>query len=105
MRRQPPTSSSRVSPTRRSHHGAWADHRGMGRAVKGFFAHSDRACRGAMRRGGFLWALAIVAAVETGWLLYPVVRRVVLAIEETPATRGHRLAAELGCFTCHVPEG
>jgi mono/diheme cytochrome c family protein len=58
-----------------------------------------------MRRGGFLWALAIVAAVETGWLLYPVVRRIVLAIEETPATRGHRLAAELGCFTCHGPEG
>ncbi len=58
-----------------------------------------------MRRGGFVWALAIVAALETGWLLYPVVRRVVLAIEETPAARGRRLAAELGCFTCHGPDG
>jgi mono/diheme cytochrome c family protein len=58
-----------------------------------------------MRRGGFVWALAIVAALETGWLLYPVVRRVVLAIEETPAARGHRLAVELGCFACHGPDG
>jgi mono/diheme cytochrome c family protein len=58
-----------------------------------------------LRPGGFVWVLAIVAALETGWLLYPVVRRVVLAIEETPATRGHRLAAELGCFACHGPEG
>src|SRR5436190_11839442 len=58
-----------------------------------------------MRRGGFVWALAIIAALETGWLLYPVVRRVVLAIEETPAARGRRLAAELGCFTCHGPDG
>src|SRR5215470_17667388 len=58
-----------------------------------------------MRRGGFVWALALVAALETGWLLYPLVRRFVLAIETTPATRGHRLAAELGCFACHGPEG
>jgi mono/diheme cytochrome c family protein len=58
-----------------------------------------------MRRGWFLWALALTAALETGWLLYPVVRRLVLAIEETPATRGHRLAADLGCFACHGPEG
>ena len=49
--------------------------------------------------------LAVVAALETGWLLYPAVRRVVLAIEETPAARGHRLAHELGCFACHGPEG
>src|SRR5215470_19942160 len=58
-----------------------------------------------MRRGWLVWALAIVAALQTGWLLYPVVRRVVLSIEETPAARGRRLAGELGCFTCHGPDG
>jgi mono/diheme cytochrome c family protein len=58
-----------------------------------------------MRRGRFVWALVVVAALETGWLLYPVVRRFVLAIEETPAARGHRLAGELGCFACHGPDG
>jgi len=58
-----------------------------------------------MRRGGFVWLLAITAALETGWLLYPVVRRIVLSIEEAPAARGHRLAAELGCFACHGPDG
>jgi mono/diheme cytochrome c family protein len=58
-----------------------------------------------MRSGRFVRLLVVVLALETGWLLYPVVRRLVLGIEETPATRGHRLAAELGCFTCHGPEG
>lgn len=58
-----------------------------------------------MRRGGFVRALAVIAALETGWLLYPLVRRVVLSIEETPAARGHRLAVDLGCFTCHGPDG
>ena len=52
-----------------------------------------------------MWVLALIAALETGWLLYPVLRRVVLSIEQTPAARGHRLAVELGCFTCHGPEG
>jgi mono/diheme cytochrome c family protein len=33
-----------------------------------------------------------VAALETAWLLYPTVRRLVLSLEETPAARGHRLA-------------
>jgi mono/diheme cytochrome c family protein len=58
-----------------------------------------------MRRGWVVWALALTAALETGWLLYPVVRGLLLAIEDTPATRGHRLAAELGCFACHGPDG
>jgi mono/diheme cytochrome c family protein len=56
-------------------------------------------------RGGFVWALGVVAALEAGWLLYPAVRRVVLAIEDTAAARGHRLAHSLGCFACHGPEG
>ncbi len=59
-----------------------------------------------MREGTWLvWGLAIVAALETGWLAYPTVRRVVLSVEETPASRGHRVAAEIGCFACHGPEG
>ena len=49
--------------------------------------------------------LALVALLETGWLLYPVVRARLLALEETPAARGERLAAQLGCFGCHGPAG
>jgi mono/diheme cytochrome c family protein len=56
-------------------------------------------------RTWLVWFLAALAALETCVLLYPVVRRLVLAVEETPAGRGHRLAGELGCFTCHGPEG
>jgi mono/diheme cytochrome c family protein len=52
-----------------------------------------------------VWVLAVLAALETGVLLYPAVRGIVLAVEETPAGRGHRLAGELGCFACHGPEG
>jgi len=50
-------------------------------------------------------ALAVLGAVETAWLLYPYVRKRVLSLEETPVARGHRLAAELACFTCHGPDG
>jgi mono/diheme cytochrome c family protein len=49
--------------------------------------------------------LVLVALAETAWLIYPVVRARVLALEETPAARGQRLAAELGCFACHGPGG
>ena len=56
-------------------------------------------------RTWLVWLLAALAAIETGVLLYPVVRRLVLAVEETPAGRGRRLAGELGCFSCHGPEG
>src|SRR2546425_10910003 len=41
-------------------------------------------------------ALVALAVVETGWLLYPAVRARLLALEETPARRGQRLAGELG---------
>jgi mono/diheme cytochrome c family protein len=57
-----------------------------------------------MRRSVW-WGLVLVAAVQTGWLAYPLVRRVVLSLEDTPAARGQRLALELGCFACHGPEG
>ncbi len=49
--------------------------------------------------------LVFVALVETAWLAYPWVRARVLAYEETPATRGQRVAARLGCFGCHGPAG
>src|SRR5262249_15359645 len=49
--------------------------------------------------------LVVLAVVETGFLAYPRVRAFVLALEDTPAARGERLAAELGCFSCHGPGG
>jgi len=49
-----------------------------------------------------LFALAVL---ETAWLAYPAVRARVLGLEDTPAARGQRLAAELGCFACHGPGG
>src|SRR5207249_7604183 len=42
---------------------------------------------------------------ETAWLLYPTARARLLAVEDTSATRGVRLAATLGCFVCHGPAG
>lgn len=59
------------------------------------------------RRGRRLraWALAAIVAAGAGWLLYPAIRARVLRLEETPAMRGQRLAAELGCFACHGPGG
>jgi len=47
----------------------------------------------------------VLALVQTGWFLYPLVRARVLRIEETPAARGRRLAVTLGCFACHGPGG
>jgi mono/diheme cytochrome c family protein len=49
--------------------------------------------------------LVVLAFAEAAWLLYPLVRARVLSLEETPAARGERLAAELGCFGCHGPAG
>ena len=50
-------------------------------------------------------ALIVLAVVESAWLVYPVVRGRLLALEETPAARGARLAERLGCFACHGPGG
>ena len=49
--------------------------------------------------------LVALALVETAWLVYPAVRARLLALEQTPARRGQRLATELGCFSCHGPGG
>jgi mono/diheme cytochrome c family protein len=61
--------------------------------------------RETMRRGRLVWIVGVVAALEAGWLLAPAIRRLVLSVEDTPAARGHRLAANLGCFACHGPGG
>src|SRR5437667_355616 len=45
------------------------------------------------------------AASGTRWPSSPAVRVRLFALEETPARRGQRLAAELGCFSCHGPGG
>src|SRR5213594_227304 len=50
-------------------------------------------------------ALITLALVESAWLAYPLIRARVLALEDTPAARGRRLAAGLGCFACHGPMG
>ena len=49
--------------------------------------------------------LVVLALVETGFLAYPPVRAFVLALEDSPAARGERLATELGCFSCHGAGG
>src|SRR5947199_5457816 len=51
------------------------------------------------------WTAILVAVAESAWLLYPRARSVVLSLEETPAVRGYRLAAGVGCFSCHGPGG
>jgi len=50
-------------------------------------------------------ALAVLGLVESAWLAFPHVQALVLQYEETPAARGAKLAAELGCFACHGPAG
>jgi mono/diheme cytochrome c family protein len=49
--------------------------------------------------------LAVLLLGAVGWIVYPLVRTVVIPPEITPAARGRRLAGELGCFTCHGPLG
>jgi mono/diheme cytochrome c family protein len=50
-------------------------------------------------------AIVAIALLESAWLAYPVLRARLLALEETPAARGQRLAASFGCFACHGPGG
>jgi mono/diheme cytochrome c family protein len=60
--------------------------------------------RAALRRLGF-WAPTLALAVTLLVIGVPPMRTFVLSIEEAPAVRGERLAAELGCFSCHGPDG
>jgi mono/diheme cytochrome c family protein len=50
-------------------------------------------------------ALLALVVVQAAWLAYPTLRARVLALEDTAAARGARLARELGCFACHGPGG
>jgi mono/diheme cytochrome c family protein len=56
-------------------------------------------------RGPLVRALMALALVQSLWLAYPWIRARVLSVEETPASRGRRVAADLGCFSCHGPGG
>ena len=56
-------------------------------------------------RGVIAWTAVLLALAESAWLLYPRARSVVLSLEETPAVRGYRVAAGVGCFSCHGPGG
>src|SRR5882724_8308094 len=56
-------------------------------------------------RSVIAWAAVLIALAEGAWLLYPPARALVLSLEETPAVRGYRLAAGVGCFSCHGPGG
>src|SRR3989442_13312234 len=51
------------------------------------------------------WAAVLMALAESAWLVYPRARALVLSLEETPAVRGYRLAAGVGCFSFHGPGG
>src|SRR5207253_8504897 len=54
-------------------------------------------------RGAMAWIAVVVALVESAGLFYPKARALALSLEETPAARGQRLTASLGCFSCHGP--
>jgi len=56
-------------------------------------------------RSMIAWAAVLLALAQGAWLLYPSARALVLSLEETPAVRGYRLAAGVGCFSCHGPGG
>lgn len=49
--------------------------------------------------------LGLLLLAETSWLVYPLLRDLVVPSEESAAARGRRRAAELGCFNCHGPLG
>lgn len=49
--------------------------------------------------------LAVVAAAQAAWLVWPWARELVSPSEETAAARGWKLAGQLGCFGCHGPDG
>jgi len=49
--------------------------------------------------------LVVVVLAQAAWLGFAPAKALVLQLEETPAARGRRLAATLGCFACHGPAG
>ena len=55
-------------------------------------------------RAGTLLLVAIVVA-QGAWLAAPTVRDLIFPPLEDPAERGYVIAEDLGCFSCHGPEG
>lgn len=58
-----------------------------------------------MRLSRLTLLLVLLLVVENLWLAYPTLRGLVLQYQEEPAARGRVLAARLGCFSCHGPDG
>ncbi|HVN87955.1 MAG TPA: c-type cytochrome [Candidatus Binatia bacterium] len=54
---------------------------------------------------GWRRVLALALVIETAYLIVPTLRNFALSIEESEPARGRRMAASLGCFNCHGPEG
>jgi mono/diheme cytochrome c family protein len=57
-----------------------------------------------LRRLGF-WAPTLALGATLLTIGLPSMRSFVLSVEEAPAVRGERLAAQLGCFSCHGAGG
>jgi mono/diheme cytochrome c family protein len=51
------------------------------------------------------WLPPLALAAALAVLGYPAARSYVLSVDETPAARGERLAAQMGCFACHGAGG
>src|SRR5438876_8232843 len=75
------------------------------RAIRRPLLHTRGVPQAWTARSVIAWAAVVMALAEGAWLLYPAARARVLSLEETPAVRGYRLAAGLGCFSCHGPGG
>src|SRR5438876_4149365 len=75
------------------------------RAIRRPLLHTRGVPQAWTARSVIAWAAVVMALAEGAWLLYPAARARVLSLEETPAVRGYRLAAGIGCFSCHGPGG
>jgi mono/diheme cytochrome c family protein len=58
-----------------------------------------------LRRFGWRQVVGLLVILETGCLVFPVLRNFALNTEESSAARGRRVASDLGCFNCHGPDG
>jgi mono/diheme cytochrome c family protein len=76
-------------------------------AARGEVVPGDAQTTGLPKRfaGLLISFLVALALAESAWLAYPVLRALVVPPRDNAAQRGARLAAELGCFSCHGPGG
>jgi mono/diheme cytochrome c family protein len=58
-----------------------------------------------MLRRALIVLLLAVAAAQSAYLAYPVIRDLVAPPHASAVQRGREIAARLGCFTCHGPGG